>query len=43
MEVCDLFENSYKNSSVKWKMIYMHARLTWRKESSALVMQAELR
>lgn len=31
------------DSSVKWKMIYMHARLTRRKESSALVMQAELR
>lgn len=31
------------DSSVKWKMIYMHARLTWCKESSALVLQAELR
>jgi len=31
------------DSSVKWKMIYMHARLTRRKESSALVIQAELR
>lgn len=31
------------DSSVKWKMIYMHGRLTQRKESSALVMQAELR
>lgn len=29
--------------SVKRKMIYMHAELTRRKESSALVMQAVLR
>lgn len=31
------------DSSVKRKMIYMHARLTRRKESSTLVIQAELR